>query len=260
MKQKQLVIIVIAVAIFLTCGILAVSTIRKSTRGSEKLQFLSMKLETLESEVDLREANGCALKALYAIADISQYEKYNNKAIELLIGVEENMKNVIASPNIFDEEIQALRKQFERAGEILQKGSNKSEKELQEFFSIQKDAAVKHIYLIKCSAAFSTLYSIREFDSLPEDEAKEKLQEYWYEFRFDESIKCPETIDKVELYKLWARQYFIKELDQSMLERIHLLRADDKLTSKEHNAKWLELIEELYWYRAGYQPLFLYLL
>jgi len=242
--------LLVIVIVVLVCAILAV--IQWSTKRSyEELEMLNMKIATLESNFDLMDANGCILKALYAVQDVAKHEEYNNQAISLLSNVEENMEKVISSPNFFEEKIQELQEKYERAGEIIRKGSNRSMEEVQEYAKLQKEAAGTHLYLIKCSTSFSFLYSIREFDSLPDKEAKKKLQEIWWEFGFDESIECPEEIDEAELYLIWAKQYFGENLEQSVFEKIESLRVKDDLTSKEKNNEWMELIRVLYGTETG---------
>lgn len=132
---------------------------------------------------------------------------------------------------------------FEETITILPRFLELSQEETDVAVSIMNEGAEKHIRLLKVLNASSFLYEIRDFDKLPDAEAQANLKERWEMFNFEKDVECPETVDKQELYLIWARQYFEDLDEEEFLTQLQILRENDDLGRADLNRLWTELIE-----------------
>jgi len=85
------------------------------------------------------------------------------------------------------------------------------------------------------------LNAVREFDCYTDEEAKENLQEFWWQFQLN--MECPETIEKQEIFILWAEKHADKfTVTEAFLEELNSLRKDDDMTSREYNKRWADFV------------------
>lgn len=243
MKKAMAIIMIASLICVSLCGC---KENNRASSESEELLALEMKFYASEAALYVINSNKDMIymfDALY-IEDIEASVYCCNEALNLLVEADKKMKEVISSPSSIEEDMKKLQENYTRTIEIMNKFPNISGEEREEFHNLLAEGTYTHVYVEKCLYSFVMLYNIREFDSLPDDEAQEKLKESWVEFGFD-TIECPDTIDEKELYLIWAKQYSDKELDQSTIDKIFELRENDNLTSKEYNKKWMELVQEI---------------
>lgn len=226
----------------------ALSTQKESSSESEsRLTILTMKINAGEALMDLADSNGYMIESLKAIKTENNEEaiNYGNKALDLVNDAAQKTKDVISSPNFLEENIKELQENYKRTMEIIEKSPGISEEEVEEFYDLLEKGSAIHLYLLKSYQSFVNLYSIRDFDSLPDKKARETLEETWWQFGFKDNVKCPDTIDKKELYLIWTKQYAGKEPSQFIINEIEKLRNNDDMKSKDYNKKWIELVEEI---------------
>lgn len=235
MKNKILMTIVFVIICMSLCA--CTGNKRSSDEHEEKILFFDMIINSLEANYNMGESNRYMIAALQS-EDSKEAKEYIEKALNLVIESEEKMKTVISSPNFVEEELKKLQENYKETAKFIQKLPDLSEEEMIVF----EEGTVTHVKLLKCFTSFSFLYNIREFDKMPEDEANKVFKEKWMDFGFEEDIKCPDTIEKKELYHIWARQWLEKELSDETIGRIETLRKNDNLISKECNKEWMDFI------------------
>lgn len=238
MKNRRIFFVMVTIAICMSLSA-CTATKRPSKVNEEKIQFLNMQTSAFEAAFNLGESNRYMIEAYYA-KDSKEAKEYIDKSLNLLIEADEKMENVISSPNFLEKEMEKLQENYKKTSNMRNKLSDASAEEI----NLIEEGAVSHVYLLKCLHSFSYLYCIREFDNLPEKEANKCLKETWWRFGFEENIECPDTIEKQELYHIWARQWLETELTQETIEKIEKLRKADDLQSKECNKKWIDFINE----------------
>lgn len=244
--MKKTISIIIAVAL-----IFAVFLIVKTNNDNKTAKSHEETILVLENIINTRESLAYLIDSNKAIIDMLQaedYEKateYGNQALSLISDAQMEIKNAIISPNFLEDGMQELQTNYKRTIEIVGNLSNASEQDLDEIKQLIEKGTYTHLDLLKCLQCFANLYSIRDFDSLPDKEAKKTLKETWWEFGFEDSIECPKKIDEKELYIIWAEQFSGGKVSQDMIDKIETLRKNDDLASKEYNKKWLELVREI---------------
>lgn len=238
-------IIMSIIAITLCLALCACEDANRISDSANEAAVIQMKINIGEAVLCLSNSNDAVIDSLYAITseDAEQGIDYFKKALELVRGAKTRVDASFAFPNFISKELGNLEENYEETLGLLSRYSSLSEKEKNELMSLLSDGTSKHILLLKATDAFSCLYEIREFDQLPDDEAQSNLKDRWILFRFDDNIKCPETIDDQELYLIWARQFFGEFDEDKLLQDLEALRESDDLLSPKCNQKWTELIE-----------------
>jgi len=263
MKKKLSIIIDVALICAIFFAICAIIKMKEEKALHNKtVQSIQNQINANEAQMNLIDSNKCIADMLCQ-EDIKKATEYGNEAINLMNEAEEKIKNVISSPNFLEDGIKELQENYKKTVEIIKTLPNISEKDANQAYKLLDDGTYIHLDLLRCLQSFCSLYEIREFDSLPDEEAENFLKESWELFGFDPSIKCPEEFDEKELYVIWAKQYAkTDEVSQSIIDKIEKLRKNDDLTSKKYNKKWLDLIREicstdaLEWFNSS--ALFLY--
>ena len=243
MKKRKVIIIILVLAL-MSVSLCACTEQKRDSKEQNEILLLNMRISTFEATDDLINSNQCMIDLFYT-EDYKVAIEKSTEALNLLIDAKNKMKDVISSHNFIIEEMERLQKNYERTVEIIKKMPNTSIEEVNELKNLMVEAANIHIYLLKCSQCFANLYCIRTFDRLSDENATEKLKETWWEFGFEDSVKCPDTVNKQELYIIWAKQFSENEPDKITINKIEELRKNDNLTSKNYNTKWLELIKEI---------------
>lgn len=255
MKKGMLLIIVVCLCL---CGCkggdnrplnkdkATVSTSKSSSGENKAIATLQMKINSVEALMDIGDSNQYMIASMEAIKarNTKDAVAYANEALNLLIDAKTKTQNVLSSPNFIMKDIGELQKNYKKTIEIMEK-SRLSKEDVEEFYSLLEVGINIHVFVLKCYQSFSNLYSIRDFDSLPDKEAEATLEETWWEFGFNDDIKCPDKVDKKELYLIWAEQYAGKKPSQSIINKIEKLRKQDDTASKEYNVKWIELVMEI---------------
>lgn len=251
MKKKSKRIVALAAAILILCAILCPFIPKRQESAVESEQLLQMRICADLVAYYLQDSNGSMLNALNAYmtvlyektTDASTAEKFSQEALELVDTARQTMVSVISPSEETYVLLTQLYDNYKATTDFFANYSEKSEQEKDNFLNLAEEGVTIHTRLIRHTFAFAFLYSIREYDALPEKEAAEYLRDKWESFGFDESIKCPESIEEKELYLIWANQYATIQIDEEELWcDIEELRRSDNLTSKEYNAKWFDLI------------------
>lgn len=228
------------IAIISCMSLCACAETKRSSDKEEYALMLNMQISTFDATLDLADSNRYIMEALYA-EDDKEAVDYIDKAVNELIEAEEKIGNVISSPNFIEEEMEKLQENYKKTTEAIQKFPDISDEE----GALLEEGTIAHVYLMKCFQAFANLYCIREFDKLPDEEANKTLKETWWEFGFEDDIQCPDTIEKQELYLIWAEQHLKEEVSQTIIREIENLRQKDDLTSKECNKEWMDLVQKI---------------
>lgn len=243
--MKKLVLALIAITL---CISICSCQESKPVMNSDALQ---MEINIQEATVYISDANKSVIDSLYAMKSVDGEASLAcfKKALELVKDAETRVSNSISSPNFISEEFEKLEGNYEETLTYLARLSELSEEEMDEVINLMVEGTASHVFLLKSLSAFSFLYEIRRFDRLPDEEAQRSLKDSWWKFGFDDDIQCPETIDKQDLYLIWAKQYFGEFDKDTFLENLQILREGDDLlspadTQKEYNQKWTELIKK----------------
>lgn len=241
MKKIIMSIIVTTMCIALcACG-----EAKQNPDTNARILAIQMKININEADIYLSDSNGAVIYSIKALkaTDLETSILYFKKALELVKDAKIRVDASISSPNFISKELEELEENYEETISLLSKFSELSEEEIDEVIDLMADGTDKHILLLNSLYTFSCLYEIRDFDQLPDNEAQSTLKDSWWKFGFNDDIECPETIDKQELYLIWARQFFEGFDEDKFLEELQVLRENDDLSSSECNQKWTEFIE-----------------
>lgn len=241
--MKKLIAIILTIAMIMSFYSCTKGTQKEK---SEERLAIDMPLNILlVLEEDLLPANRLAANASYKLAK-SNYKGARNDFYEAKKSIEsakERIKETISSPNVIEESIDKVLENYDVILQLLEKNEPSDEVLLK----ILNENLYIEYFLLQAVQSFSNLYSIREFDQLSDEEAKEKLKEVWWRFRFEDDIECPKVIEKQELYLIWAKQFAqnqdIVETDEFKNE-LDQLRANDNLASKDYNKMWADFLKK----------------
>ncbi len=243
--MKKMIAIVLIMSMFMSFCACRNET---QTGEDEELSSLEMELNTLLSLEDFIVSNRFVMSALLELkdSDIEEAKEYFTQAEKQIRLAQEKTKAYISSPNFVEDDIEELLVNYRATIEILNKGFNMSEEENEKLMELIIEGTSIQKRLMESVQSFSNLYTIRRFDKLPEEESNEKLEESWEDFRFEENVECPKTIDKQELYLIWAEQFSKKDFRQEevFINELEDLRENDNLASKDYNRKWAEFLEK----------------
>jgi len=239
MKKITAVVLLIAMIMsFCSC-----SASSKSKQKQTDILEIEMDLNVLMVLEDYHDSNYAILEALGSNSHGKMVEKFE-LGVEEIYDTPGKIEVFLPETNCIEENTNKLILNYQETIQLLQK-SNLSNDEKQNLLTLLDEGTHIQRFLMEIVQSFSNLYSIRFYDQLPDDKAKKVLKEKWDSFRF-EDLECPETIEKQELYLIWAKQFakenfepteqFMKDLDE--------LRMNDDLASKEYNQKWLDFIEK----------------
>lgn len=241
--MKKLIVILLFLSLLMS---LCSCKESESTNQTEELLSIEMQLNLLLSLEDVNEANKLVIDGVLYLkqSNFKESKTKHEEALAKLNDVERKMESVIDSPNFIHTDIETLQEQFEKMIHILDKGMDMSVEEFDQLVLLEKEATMVQSELMMKVQCFSNLYTIRKFDELPDEEAKNELDEVWWEFQFDESIECPETINEEELYLLWARKFSENFSEtEEFLNDLNRLREAEYLTSKSNNKEWCDFVE-----------------
>lgn len=241
--MKKLTAIILTIAIIMSFGSCTRGT---QTEKSEERLAIEMPLNLLlVLEKDFGPSNQLVIDALYKLAESNYKDARNDfyEAKSLIESAKERIKETISSPNAIEENIDKLLENYDKTIQLLNKEEDIDESS--EFLNLIDEGTFIQMFLMQAVQSLSNLYSIREFDHLPDEESKKMLEESWLSFRFESNIECPETIEKQELYLIWARQFAQKQdvIETSeFINELEVLRKNDDLASKDCNQKWADFL------------------
>lgn len=241
MKKIIMSIIVTTMCIALcACG-----KTKQNSASKDKISTIQMAINVHEATLYLSDANEAVIASMKSLKanDESSSVSCFKEALKLVKYVKTKVDASISSPSFISKELGELEENYEETIILLSRFSELSEEETDEFINLFNDGTSKHLLLLKALYSFSSLYEIREFDQLPDNEAQSTLKNSWWKFGFNDDIECPENIDKQELYLIWAKQFFGEFDEDKFLEELQILRGNDDLSSPECNQKWTEFIE-----------------
>lgn len=252
--KKRMSIIVIAIVVIATISLCACGEAKQNLNSEDEAnreleakhnlnseEKLLMLINMDETTLYLSNAGRAVIASLKG-EDEKTIMSHFEDALELVKTVKERIDDSISSPNFISKGLEKLEESYEKSIVLLSRFPELSEEEKDEFKNLIEEGISNHMFLLKAFYASSNLYQIRNFDQLPDDEAQSTLKDNWYTFGFNDSIKCPESIDEQELYLIWAKQHFEGFDEDEFLERLSSLREDDDLCP-ECNKKWTDFIE-----------------
>ena len=245
-RKKSIVILNILVVLIFVC---LFCYLFKQHTASKTNQY---KIAVVEKEIAIREtltylhnSNKDTLDSLYAIKD-EDFEKAilsllaSNKKLEKAY---ESLNLYMSSSNFISHAIEGTIYCQNSIIEILN-DNNIPEYERDQLLSeLSFISSELHLNSLKYTQCIIELNEIRKFNQYTDVEANQKLTETWRYFYFD--IECPKSIEKQELYLLWANKY-VPSYNQTdiFLKNLNSLRKNDNLTSEMYNKKWADFIYE----------------
>lgn len=239
MKRIMMFIIIVAMC-------LCLCSCKKEERDLvdhyDKITFLEMQISITKAAIDLSDSNHSIIQSLDA-SNMEEAITYFSEGLNFIKYAQKEVSDTISSPNFISDNLEELRENYERTLKLFEKFPDISEEEDIELVELVSEGTEQHVFLLKYVLCFVNLYRIRNFDKLPNAEARETMKETWWEFGFEDDIKYDENINKQDLYLIWAAQFFDSFDEAEFLEELQLLRDNDDLSSKDYNQKWAEFIE-----------------
>lgn len=242
MKKRIMIVIGVLMCIIIVICYTNTKNVRNSSKN-DKIVALDLEIASLECLSDLAESNRVIIEGLYCTTYEELAQCYE-EGQELLIQSQTKFKKAISSPNYLETKFKKLEDNYRKTTEIVREISESTEEDNGQIIDIIQTGTYEYISLFNDINCFASLYQIRRFYILPQEEMN--WEEKFPEFLFKKSVKCPpEITESDEMYWFWINQFSEKEIDKTkFLKDLHKLNENDNLASKKQNKKWVDFMEK----------------
>lgn len=207
-----------------------------------ELDELKMQVDTLLVTTSLSLSNQCVIEA-FKSQSRSDFKTNMEQAVTLLDDCKYCSVEFLPEENLLNNELDNLIKNYKAT--LTEITSGKPQMTDEDFVILAEEGTNLHFKLFSVMRCYTSLYGIRRYAQLSDEEAEKNLDYYWEYFLLPEGFEKPEKLDKLEAYGMWLAIYFPDCFEEEeFLNELEPLITGDDVTDKEINLKWLRFIEK----------------
>lgn len=207
-----------------------------------ELGELKMQVHTLIVTTSLSLSNRCIIDA-FSAQSRNEFKTNMEQAVNLLNQCKQESEEFLPEENLLNSKLDSLIENYQAT--LTEVTGIKPQMTDEEFANLAEEGTNLHFRVFSVMRCYTSLYGIRRYAQLSEEEAEENLDYYWEYFLLPDGFEKPEKLNKLEVYGMWLAIYFPDCFqEEEFLDELENLIINDDVTDKEMNLKWLNFIQK----------------